>query len=195
MWLSQDGRTQCFRFDFESATARSCWHTLYCSMVYELACSQPAQWFTVLNKTFSFSGYCKSVSQSVNLYLNTVKSNRNLKIKNNLTILNKIQNLTTTNLTKTCSGNLAFDRCMKACFVYLSCDLSLRSLSHRSRINNWTIDCRTSDNIKAIVAQSELLKVECRMIEWELITFLFLLYTRQDRNNTVSFLLLLIRKL
>ena len=44
----------------------------------------------------------RTVSQSVNLYLNTVKSNRNLKIKNNLTILNKIQNLTTTNLTKTC---------------------------------------------------------------------------------------------
>ena len=41
-------------------------------------------------------------SSQVNLYLNTVKSIRNLKIKNNLTILNKIQNLTTTNLTKTC---------------------------------------------------------------------------------------------
>ena len=41
-------------------------------------------------------------SQSINLYLNTVKSIRNLKIKDNLTILNKIQNLTTTNLTKTC---------------------------------------------------------------------------------------------
>ena len=42
------------------------------------------------------------INQSINLYLNTVKSIRNLKIKNNLTILNKIQNLTTTNLTKTC---------------------------------------------------------------------------------------------
>ena len=44
----------------------------------------------------------QSINQSINLYLNTVKSIRNLKIKNNLTILNKIQNLTTTNLTKTC---------------------------------------------------------------------------------------------
>ena len=44
----------------------------------------------------------KSINQSINLYLNTVKSIRNLKIKDNLTILNKIQNLTTTNLTKTC---------------------------------------------------------------------------------------------
>ena len=43
-----------------------------------------------------------SINQSINLYLNTVKSIRNLKIKDNLTILNKIQNLTTTNLTKTC---------------------------------------------------------------------------------------------
>ena len=44
----------------------------------------------------------QSINQSINLYLNTVKSIRNLKIKDNLTILNKIQNLTTTNLTKTC---------------------------------------------------------------------------------------------
>ena len=44
----------------------------------------------------------QSINQSINLYLNTVRSIRNLKIKNNLTILNKIQNLTTTNLTKTC---------------------------------------------------------------------------------------------
>ena len=37
------------------------------------------------------------INQSINLYyLNTVKSIRNLKIKDNLTILNKIQNLTTT---------------------------------------------------------------------------------------------------
>ena len=34
----------------------------------------------------------QSINQSINLYLNTVKSIRNLKIKNNLTILNKIQN-------------------------------------------------------------------------------------------------------
>ena len=32
------------------------------------------------------------------LYLNTVKSIRSIKIRNNLTLLNKIQNLTTTNL-------------------------------------------------------------------------------------------------
>ena len=43
-----------------------------------------------------------SISISINLYLNTVKSMRSIKIRNNLTILNKIQNLTTTNLTKTC---------------------------------------------------------------------------------------------
>ena len=44
----------------------------------------------------------QSIKQSINLYLNTVKSIRSIKIRNNLTILNKIQNLTTTNLTKTC---------------------------------------------------------------------------------------------
>ena len=51
----------------------------------------------ILSKT-----YKNAINQSINLYLNTVKSIRNLKIKDNLTILNKIQNLTTTNLTKTC---------------------------------------------------------------------------------------------
>ena len=51
---------------------------------------------------FGTLGTRKSINQSINLYLNTVKSIRNLKIKNNLTILNKIQNLTTTKLTKTC---------------------------------------------------------------------------------------------
>ena len=44
----------------------------------------------------------ETCQESIFIYLNTVKSIRNLKIKNNLTILNKIQNLTTTNLTKTC---------------------------------------------------------------------------------------------
>ena len=33
--------------------------------------------------------------------------------------------------------------------VYLSCDLSLRSLSHRSRINNWTIDCKETIILKS----------------------------------------------
>ena len=65
--------------------------------------SSPA--ITVRQVLFDFSSdelLSQVKSSQVNLYLNTVKSIRNLKIKNNLTILNKIQNLTTTNLTKTC---------------------------------------------------------------------------------------------
>ena len=43
------------------------------------------------------------LNQSINQSLfKHGKIQQELKIKNNLTILNKIQNLTTTNLTKTC---------------------------------------------------------------------------------------------
>ena len=45
----------------------------------------------------------KAINQSINQSLfKHGKIQQELKIKNNLTILNKIQNLTTTNLTKTC---------------------------------------------------------------------------------------------
>ena len=45
----------------------------------------------------------QSINQSINQSLfKHGKIQQELKIKNNLTILNKIQNLTTTNLTKTC---------------------------------------------------------------------------------------------
>ena len=48
-------------------------------------------------------GYHQSINQSINQSLfKHGKIQQELKIKNNLTILNKIQNLTTTNLTKTC---------------------------------------------------------------------------------------------
>ena len=42
------------------------------------------------------------ICKSVNLYLDTVKSIRSIKLRNNLTILNKYKKLPTTNLTKTC---------------------------------------------------------------------------------------------
>ena len=58
----------------------------------------------VCDDTYGMKGQRKmSINQSINQSLfKHGKIQQELKIKNNLTILNKIQNLTTTNLTKTC---------------------------------------------------------------------------------------------
>ena len=74
------------------------------NMLFQLVLTKffKSELFSCLPKVDHVINSGKVKSSQVNLYLNTVKSIRNVKIKNNLTILNKIQNLTTTNLTKTC---------------------------------------------------------------------------------------------
>ena len=54
--------------------------------------------FTFVNLCCFLNSLFGELTRRIVLYLNTVKSIRSIKIRNNLTLLNKIQNLTTANL-------------------------------------------------------------------------------------------------